>query len=323
MWRGLSQLGGARGVAGADVSPALARVGILGTVALWGAQYPLTHELAERWDPYTISLIRFPLGAAILLGFAAWRGDGLRHPPTEAPGLGRAMLLGAALSCFAALFTLGLAIGDPMTCAVIAAMAPLTAALVSWASEGKRPERALMLPILLVVPGAALASLELSAAAPARRTLEGAVLVLLAQACWSWYSIRAQHWLKGRTQIDITGRSLLYASPFLLGTFLLADGAGLTYADWRAAPLRDLGLFLLLTLGALVLGVVLWNMSVARLGVTASALHLNLIPVVAILVSLALGILPRPEQLAGGALVLAGVILAQRSLILRERELSS
>ena len=37
----------------------LARLGILTTVCLWALQFPLLHELAENWDPYSITALRY------------------------------------------------------------------------------------------------------------------------------------------------------------------------------------------------------------------------------------------------------------------------
>lgn len=300
--------------------PGLAgRLGILFTVALWGSQYPLTHDLAQRWDAYTIIAVRFPIGAALLLAIAALRSGGTRRQPAEPVTFARAALLGLAMAAFALFFTLGLAVGDPVTCAIVAAMAPVNAALVAWASEGQAPPRSLLLPMALAVPGAVLASVQLSGAPAPGRALEGGLLVLAAQACWSWYSIKAQRWLRGWSQTEITGRSLLWCCPYTIAAWTVAALAGATYADWRTSPGLDAALFALLTFGALVLGVLLWNMAVAALGITLAALHLNLIPVVAVATGYAMGLAPRPEQLAGALLVIAGVLIAQRPALLSGR----
>jgi drug/metabolite transporter (DMT)-like permease len=74
---------------------------------------------------------------------------------------------------------------------------------------------------------------------------------------------------------------------------------------------QDLSIFALFVLGVAVIGIVLWNLGVARLGVVPASMYLNLIPIVALLVSILLGYVPRLEQLAGGTLVLAGVLFVQ------------
>lgn len=289
-----------------------ARVGIIATMLLWGAQYPLTHDLAERWDAYTMLLVRYPPAAILLLALAARRGSRLAAVLGSAPTR-RWLVLGAFLSGFGILFTLGLSIGDPAACAVAAAVAPLTAAIVAWLLEGKRPERALLVSLALVVPGAVLASVQTSPSASGARGPEGVALILAAQVCWSLYSLTAQRWLPGNSQVAITGSTLLWACPFIALAWLLAGQNGLVRAEWMIAPLRDAAMFGVLTFGSLVLGVVLWNSGVRHLGLAFCSLHLNLIPIVAIIVGLTLGQFPRMEQVMGAVLVIAGVVHAQRS----------
>jgi drug/metabolite transporter (DMT)-like permease len=55
----------------------------------------------------------------------------------------------------------------------------------------------------------------------------------------------------------------------------------------------------------------LWNYGVSRLGVTVATLQLNLEPVFAVLVGVALGAAAGWLQILGGLVVLAGVIWVQ------------
>jgi len=58
-------------------------------------------------------------------------------------------------------------------------------------------------------------------------------------------------------------------------------------------------------------GVIAWNYGVNRAGIVVAMLFLNLTPIVAIAITALLGTHPRPLQIAGGALVIAGVLQAQ------------
>lgn len=285
------------------------RAAILITVCMWGAQYPVMNELAQRWDVYTLIISRYVAAMAIFLAVERLT----RRPAAtaiEVPILRRAAL-GAAMALFAVLFTLGVAMGDPVTTAIVAALSPMTASLVAWATTGERPNMAVLVALLLVIPGAVLASADLSGGAVRGNAAAGAALMIVAQACWSWYSIIAQRWLAGLGQIVITSRSFGWSLPYLVVVYGLAVLAGGIHIDFVTSPVYDASAFLLLTAGSLALGVLLWNLSVARLGLHVTALHLNLIPVVAMLVAFAHGTVPHLEQLAGAALVIAGVVMAQ------------
>lgn len=288
-----------------------ARVGIILTVLIWGSQFPLVHDLAVRWDIYSMNLIRYPAGAVVLLLLARLIGPAPTWP-TWVPWP-RQALLGAAVAAFAIFFTLALALGDPVTNAVVAALAPVTSSLVAWLVDRSRPSTAVLTGLVLVVPGAALASVDLSdgAGQGGGTNLLAVALMLGAQLCWAWYSLMAQRWLKGLSQIAITGCSFAWSVPYHLLAFAIASLAGVTFADWMVQPLTDAIGFLLLIFGALVAGVALWNLSVARLGLAVTALHINLIPVTAIAISYAFGITPRLEQLIGAVLVIAGIVVAQ------------
>lgn len=288
-------------------------------MVLWGAQFPLMHDLATRWDPYTISLIRYPVAALLLIALDSVLRRGVPAAALVIP-LWRKLALGTSIAAFAVCFTLGIATGNPITTAIIAATGPVTAGFVAWLVVGEKPRRGLLLALILVVPGAALTSVDLDTASAKQASLAGAGLILLGQIFWSWYSLMAQKWLKGWRQAAITGHSLLWACPLLLLVYGVAKAAGATYAQIAVSPLLDLGLFAVLTLGALVAGVLLWNVSVARLGLAFSSLHLNLIPVVGMAIATALGVLPRWEQVLGTVLVIIGVLLAQTLGVRRARK---
>ena len=84
----------------------------------------------------------------------------------------------------------------------------------------------------------------------------------------------------------------------------------MTYAP-PDIPGTDLALFVYLAIGVLVVAVTLWHRGVAFLGLGVASMYLNLVPVVAVVVSMSLGVMPRGEQITGGILVLAGLIVAQ------------
>jgi len=218
--------------------------------------------------------------------------------------------LGAAIAAFGTLYTAGIAFSHPVTAAVLGAAAPAVAALVAWAMLGVRPSRTVLLSLVLVAGGGILATVDLSHAGTFRLR-GGEILIVLASATWSWYSIEAQRRLPGASQIRITGLSLIFAALFLLPIYGVANVLGATHGSLLDVTAADLSIFALFVLGVAVVGIVLWNFGVARLGVVPASMYINLIPIVALLVSMLLGYIPRAEQLAGGALVLAGVLMVQ------------
>jgi len=81
----------------------------------------------------------------------------------------------------------------------------------------------------------------------------------------------------------------------------------------RAAPSPAAMALLIWIIGAItLLGAMLWNYGVSRIGIMVTSLYLNLIPVFGILVAAVFGSYPTGQQLFGCALVVAGVSLLRR-----------
>jgi len=284
-----------------------ANLGLVLTMLIWGAQVPLIALMAERYDPYLLALIRYAGALPLLLIVLRLREPG---PLFRDYSLRWLMLLGAAVAAFGTFYTLGVALCHPVTAAVLSAMSPAIAALVAWAVLRTPPSLLVVLALLLVAVGGVLATVDLSYVGTFRlRGGEG--LILLASAAWSWYSIEAQRRLKGASQIRISALTLIFTSAFLAVVYGLAAAFGQTYGSALDATLPDLATFALFIVGVVLIGLLLWNFGVSRLGVVIASMYLNLIPIAAVLTALALGYEPRAEQLVGGTVVLAGVVLAQ------------
>jgi drug/metabolite transporter (DMT)-like permease len=65
--------------------------------------------------------------------------------------------------------------------------------------------------------------------------------------------------------------------------------------------------------GGTGLAIWFWNYGASRLGTTIATVNLNVVPVIAVLTSMALGHYPTIAQLVGGAVVIAGVLWVQFS----------
>jgi drug/metabolite transporter (DMT)-like permease len=222
---------------------------------------------------------------------------------------------------FAPLYTIGIAYSHPVVAAVVGAVGPVTAAVVAWAIYRVPFDRGTVPGMALAVAGAMLATYAPSASAPPLTLGGGEPLIVLAQACWAWYSLAAQRWLAGWSQLRISALTMTTGGATLVLVYVAAIAAGAAHAP-PALPrtATDAGLFLWMILASVVLGLLLWNFGVRRVGVVVASLFLNLVPIVAIAITAALGTAPTTLQLAGGALVIAGVMQTQlRRLAFRPR----
>lgn len=285
-------------------------LGLMVTVLIWGSTVPAITVLAARWDPYFLAMIRYVV--ALPLFWILLRL--MERPGTQRIAIAPARLLalGTGMACFATLYTLGIANSHPATAVVFGASMPIVANVVSRVVEGGTPDRGLYLGIALVVPGAALSMFDQSKLDMPIGIGGGEVMIVAAMVAWSWYSIMAQRWLRGASQIQITARTSLAASAVLLVVYALATAGGQTYGAWTSVTALDVGLIALLGYGVIVVAVLLWNNGVARLGLSLASLYLNLIPAVTLAILAVMGIQPSLGQILGAVLVVGGIFVAQR-----------
>lgn len=139
--------------------------------------------------------------------------------------------------------------------------------------------------------------------------LWGDLFYLASAVCWSSYT------LLGRLAAKRMGSVTVTAYSSLIGALLLLMAAG---PQVMSLPAGEAGLrFWLATsylaIGGTVLALVLWNRGLARLGAVKAASYTYLVPVFALLMSVAfLHERPGLMQLLGAGLVLLGVALANR-----------
>jgi drug/metabolite transporter (DMT)-like permease len=288
-----------------------ANLALLLNAAIWGTMIPVLVLLLDTWDPFFLAASRYALGVPVIL---------LLVLLVERGGLGRGgvprwrlWLLGAVgMGGFAPLYTIGIANSHPVVAAVVGAIGPVTAAVIAWAMYRVPFDRGTTPGIALAVAGAVLATYAPAEDAPALTLRGGELLIVAAQACWAWYSLAAQRWLAGWSQLRISALTMTTGGATLILVYLVAVAAGAAYAP-PAVPRsgEDIGLFVWMVLASVVLGLLLWNFGVRRVGVVVASLFMNLVPIVAIAITAALGTRPTTLQLVGGALVIAGVMQTQ------------
>jgi drug/metabolite transporter (DMT)-like permease len=294
----------------------LPNLGLLLTVLFWGGQVPVLDALLQSYGPWFIAALRYGIALPVFWLLLQVFESG----PPRPLGLPwyRLTALGFGMAGFTILFTFGIRYSNPVTAAVIAAAQPLVAGIVAWVMTRQPLAPGMPLALLLAIVGALLATIDWTARPLSLGFGVGELLIIAASVCWSWYSLAAQDWLAGHSQLRITGATMLPATLICLAVYGLAlmTGAGrLPVApDWG-----QLGLMAWAGLGAAVAGIFFWNYGVRYLGLVVASLFLNLIPIVAIAIATLFGAKPGVAQLAGAALVVAALIQAQLRSFARRR----
>lgn len=288
-----------------------ANLGLLLVAFAWGSIIPAINLLLPVWDPYFLAASRYLLGAPIfILLLQLFEGGPLL--PRGVAHWRLWVLGGIGIGAFAPLFTLGIAYSHPVTAAIVSAAGPVVAALVARAFFATPLDRSILPAVALAVLGGGLATWHPGSRITDFEIRGGEPLMILAMACWAWYSIAAQKWLHGLSQLRITGLTLAPGAAILVAIYLALGAAGLSpLPPPGPRDAVDVALLAWIVLAAVVFGIFVWHFGVRHVGVVVASLYMNLVPVVAVLILAVLGTPPSWNQVLGGLLVVVGVAYVQ------------
>jgi drug/metabolite transporter (DMT)-like permease len=284
----------------------------------WGAQIPFMDLLLGQLDPYWLSALRYGLAAPMLLGLIA-----VGHPPHpifRQPGWPRLILLGGlGMAGFGTLYTLGIQLSGPVATAIILSFSPPLAGLIERVvlKQPFRPGTVLAL-VMGAIGGLVSVGDRLLAGAPVFDG--GEPLLLIASALWYWYSAMGPRWFPALPNVVMTGYTLAAAAMTLAAIYAALWALGVAHAPGLPSGAPALATFGFVLVASTLAAITCWNLSVQAYGLALPALLLNLCPVVAVALAAAMGTPATPWQIAGGLVVIAGVVQMQlRSLMAAAR----
>lgn len=278
------------------------------SMLVWAAALPAADLLIGPIPPLPLTAARMTLAAAVLLpvwvlveGTQVLRGA----------GWGRGILIGGgAIGLGATMLVMGQARTSAVTVAVIGATMPVIGIAIEVALDGRRLGWGLVLGVLLSLSGGLLAVGGGGAASGATLGIGamlclGSVVAFTFGSRWTVTAFPALTAL-GRTTVTLTGAAVATCLASLL-----LHVAGGPAPDWAALGWREAAAMAFFAIGGLAISQVLWILSIGRLGIALSSLHINMTPFYVMLILFALGGRWDWMQAFGAAVVLAGVLVAQ------------
>jgi drug/metabolite transporter (DMT)-like permease len=245
--------------------------------------------------------LRYAVAAAILFLAVAITG---RRRPAPRPSLRDlallAVLAGTGLAAFNVCIVAATKDTSPATIGTVIATVPVALALVGPLLERRRPAPPVVLAACVVTAGAALAN------GLGSGTARGLLLALGALAGEVCFSLMAVPLLPKLGPLRVSAYSAALAAPMLLAVGLVADGR----AVLRAPTAAELAGFGYLTVIVTTVAFFLWYDALGRLGADRAGLFAGVVPISAVLTTVALGLgQPTTADLAGAAIVAGGVVL--------------
>jgi drug/metabolite transporter (DMT)-like permease len=269
----------------------------------WSGNYVVGNLVAGGISPLQLTAIRWAIAApflivlAVLLEKPDWRAA-LREWPMHL------LQAGLGLVAFCLFSYEALARTTALNAALVGATNPVLIAVVAALIVRQRIRRASALGLVTSLLGVLLILTN-------GRLLEvftteynvGGLYMLGAVAVWTAYTILGRT-LKTAPVTSAAVQSVMAAVALAPLTLLVGGPITLDTAGWWGV--LYIGLF------PSVLSLMLWNISVKKIGAGRAGIYLNLMPVFTALMALAMGTPITFVQLLGGALVIAGVWLTSR-----------
>ena len=276
------------------------------SMLIWAAGLPAADYLIPLLAAEQLTALRLGITAAVLVPFWVLReGMGVL---ARAHWL-RGMAVGSLLGLGAWFLVIGQAIGGAVTAAVIAATLPLVGMAIEVLFDGRKMTRALVIGMALSLAGGMMA---LDWRAGGVSLGFGALMCFLSVVSFtigSRLTVTAfpNHSPVGRVAVTMTGAAVI-AAVVAVGQAALTRTPLVDLAPWGA---KEWGAMLMYSVGGMAVSQVLWIMSVGRLGIGMSALHINTAPFYVMAILFAMGGAWIWGQAAAAALVALGVLIAQ------------
>jgi drug/metabolite transporter (DMT)-like permease len=288
---------------------------LVATMALWGGTWPVGRVVSTAVNPWTAALLRFAMagGALILICILQGGMRVLRVRPALLPQL---FLLGASgIFGYSFLFFTGLQTTDASRAGLIVGCIPASIALCAALLARRWPSPLAMAGILISLLGV---SIVISRGNPVTllrgEVRPGDLMILGCVFCWTAYTLLARRVMLELPPLVAVTWSCLFGTALILPFAIHAgflqeirhiDGsvwAGLVYLGVPATSLAYCGYY----------------HAIRRIGGVASGLFINLVPLFALLFGrLFLAEILHAGELAGGLLVISGVVIAMRAQAFR------
>lgn len=277
----------------------------MGSMLIWAAGLPAADLIIPLLPAEQLNALRMGLAALALLPFwLIFDGPGAVLRANWLRGIGVGCLLGLG----AWFLVLGQARTDAVTVAVISATLPVVGIALEVMLDRRRLTAALFLGMALSVVGGLMA-LDLSGGGLALGM--GALFCfgsVIAFALGSRLTVTAFPELSpiGRTALTISGAAI--AALAVAGLQMALNGPGPGFAAWGW---REVAAMLAYSVGCLAISQVMWIISVERLGIGLSSLHINAAPFYVMLILFLFGAEWSWTRAAAAGLVALGVLVAQ------------
>lgn len=278
--------------------------------ACWGGQFIAGRVAAPLAPHLTTGALRFLLACVAFIALTRWREGGLPWPtPAQWPALAALGVSGVFL--YNAFFFAGMQTVPAGRAALMMALIPIGTALGAWLFFRERMTPLRVAGVALSLAGAVVVITHGELDALANGAIgQGELLLVGSVLSWVAYTLVGRTGPQGLSPLATTTWAAL------AGTLLLAAMAAFEspWDDLARAPWTYWVAIAYLALLGTVAAFVWYLEGVRAIGGPRTAVFINLVPVFAVaFAALLLGEPVLPSMVLGGAMVIAGVMLTNRT----------
>ncbi|MEZ5403113.1 MAG: DMT family transporter [Bryobacteraceae bacterium] len=283
---------------------------LLGVVVLvWSINFVVGKFALRQIPDVLLGTLRFTVAAAMLTPYYVFERRRRKLPLIEKGGIGKLMAVGlVGVGANQLCFLLGLSRTSVAHAAILFALTPMIVLLVSAAAGMERITAKKVGGIVLAIAGVGL--LQTGDRAGREATLLGDAFIAAAVATFSIFTVGGKWLRKDFDTLTITTGTYLGSAILLSPVTLLAsrnfDFAGVSWSGWAAV--------FYMALFPSIIAYMIYYHALHYLDATQLSLLAYLQPVMATVFGVTLlDERITPGLLAGGALILAGVFVAERT----------
>jgi drug/metabolite transporter (DMT)-like permease len=272
-------------------------------VLMWALTFSTFKVAWRNVDPVAFTAVRFAATLVIAIAVVMFAKSRVRPRRADLPTIVASGLAG--YFAYQMLFILGLDRTTAVASAILVSTHPLFSVLFAWMLGREKPTRRQMLGIAVAFLGVVVFLRVWDALGAATW---GDLLSLGAAAAFGAYGVINQPLSKRYPPRELMAYTLAIGG----GLVVLVGLPAAVHQDWGALNTTDWLIMVYAIVGPVYLAYALWNWAIHRRGIARTTPYGFAVPVVAaVLAVIFLGETLHPEQIVGGLMVVAGLVVTR------------
>ncbi|MEA4870343.1 MAG: EamA family transporter [Christensenella sp.] len=277
---------------------------VLGALIIWSSSFVAIKVAYETFPPITLGAARFAVAALILGALTLLPGNRRKLERTDILSVAVSGLLG--ITVYAVLQNIAMQWTSASNATLIIASYPIITVLLETLIYKVKLNPFKVVGIIIAIAGVVVLSYRKQEERQQNELL-GILMLIVAGVAWAFYNFLTKKVVNKYPPISLLFYQTLFGAIFMLPLSLFERG------QWMAPTTMSFLMMLFLGVFCSVIAYLLYNLGLKALSPSAVTSMLNLVPIFGVLFSFfLLGEAITPRMVAGGAIIILGVMLSVR-----------